>query len=43
MSRRKVIMCPSGDDTCPYCNEDGNCTMLIEEGVHPKDECDEFM
>lgn len=28
-----MIECPYYDETCPYCNEEGNCTMTLDEDV----------
>ena len=38
---RKIVDCPVGDWTCPYLKEDVTCG-LVDEGVHPRDECDDY-
>ncbi len=36
------IQCPIVDFSCPYFNK-GLCIMYDEDGVHPKDQCDDYM
>lgn len=38
----KCPECPANDWTCPYCRE-GLCTMPLEDGADPAEECDEFL
>ena len=38
----KKIYCPINDWDCPYWKKDGTCSMREEEGVHPKEECDDY-
>ena len=38
----KKIYCPVNGWDCPYWKEDGTCSMKEEEGVHPKEECDDY-
>lgn len=36
------IYCPVNGWDCPYWRKNGTCSMKEEEGVHPKDECDDY-
>lgn len=38
----KEICCPVNGWGCPYWKENGACSMKEEEGVHPKEECDDY-
>lgn len=38
----KKIYCPVNGWDCPYWKKDGTCSMREEEGVHPKEECDDY-
>lgn len=37
-----MVECPIFDCTCPYCDPNGYCRMLEEEGCEPYEECDAF-
>ena len=38
----KKIYCPVNGWDCPYWKKDGTCSMREEEGIHPKEECDDY-
>jgi len=38
----KKIYCSVNGWDCPYWRKDGTCSMEKEEGVHPKEECDDY-
>ena len=38
----KKIYCPINGWDCPYWRKDGTCSMGEEEGVHLKEECDDY-
>ena len=37
-----MVECPMFDTTCPYCDPNGYCRMLEEEGCEPYEECEAF-
>ena len=39
MKSNGIYMCPTFDETCPYCKK-GFCYMAVETGTSPIGECD---
>lgn len=39
----KKIYCPVNGWDCPYWKKDNICSMKEEEGIHPKDGCDDYI
>ena len=42
MNKEEKIYCPVNGWDCPYWRKDGTCSMLEDENVHPKDECEDY-
>ena len=39
----KKMYCPVNGWDCPYWKKDNTCSMKEEEGIHPKNGCDDYI